>query len=167
MKRIRQWIDRLSVKKKLVFYGYMTITPVLILICVALLFNNYSKAVSEKLNNDQAGVDTLAESLGILQTDIKDFSTYICINQDIQKLVTVDDPEEKSKNARLWLEEAPMEMVQDMMTLKGHIKTIAIYPENGLRPYLRCMDASAYIADLNTVRSTDIYKETLASKNGW
>lgn len=59
-----------------------------------------------------------------------------------------------------------MEMVQDMMTLKGHIKTIAIYPENGLRPYLRCMDASAYIADLNTVRSTDIYKETLASKNG-
>lgn len=166
MKRIRQWIDRLSVKKKLVFYGYMTITPVRILICVALLFNNYSKTVSEKLNNDQAGVDTLAESLDILQTDIKDFSTYICINQDIQKLVTVDDPEEKSKNARLWLEETPMEMVQDMMALKGHIKTIAIYPENGLRPYLRCMDASAYIADLDTVRSTDIYKETLAGKNG-
>lgn len=166
MKRIRQWIDGLSVKKKLVFYGYMTITPVLILICVALLFSNYSKTVSEKLNNDRAGVDTLAESLGILQTDIKDFSTYICINQDIQKLVRADDPEEKNKNARLWLEEAPMEIVQDMMALKGHIKTIAIYPENGVRPYLRCMDASAYIPELDTVRATDIYQETLASKNG-
>jgi len=70
------------------------------------------------------------------------------------------------KNARLWLEEAPMAIVQDMMALKGHIKTIAIYPENGIRPYLRCMDGSAYIDDLDVVRSTDIYGETLASRNG-
>lgn len=40
MKRIRQWVDHLSVKKKLVFYGYLTITPVLIFICLILLFNN-------------------------------------------------------------------------------------------------------------------------------
>ena len=146
MKKFRRWIDYLSVKKKLIFYGYITIAPVLILICVVLLFNNYSKVSREQLENDRAGVDTLAESLSILQTDIKDFSTYICINNDIHELLTADNAEEKNKNARLWFEEAPMEIVQDMMSLKGHIKTIAIYPENGVRPYLRCMDASAYIA---------------------
>ncbi len=166
MKKIRQWVDHLSVKKKLIFYGYLTITPVLIVICLVLLVNNYHKVQDEKLKNDTASVDTLAESLGILQTDIKDFSTYICINNDIHALLTTEDVEEKNKNAKLWLEEAPMAIVQDMMALKGHIKTIAIYPENGIRPYLRCMDGSAYIDDLDVVRSTDIYGETLASKNG-
>lgn len=166
MKKIRQWVDHLSVKKKLIFYGYLTITPVLIVICLALLVNNYHKVQDEKLKNDTASVDTLAESLGILQTDIKDFSTYICINNDIHALLTTEDVKEKNKNAKLWLEEAPMAIVQDMMALKGHIKTIAIYPENGIRPYLRCMDGSAYINDLDVVRSTDIYGETLASKNG-
>ena len=166
MKKIRQWVDHLSVKKKLIFYGYLTITPVLIVICLVLLVNNYHKVQDEKLKNDTASVETLAESLGILQTDIKDFSTYICINNDIHALLTTEDVEEKNKNAKLWLEEAPMAIVQDMMALKGHIKTIAIYPENGIRPYLRCMDGSAYIDDLEVVHNTEIYGETLASKNG-
>lgn len=166
MKRIRQWVDHLSVKKKLVFYGYLTITPVLIFICLILLFNNYQKIRTEKLKNDTAGVETLAESLDLLQTDIKDFSTYICINNDIHELLTANHAEEKNQNAKLWLQEAPMAIVQDMMALKGHIKTIAIYPENGVRPYLRCMDASAYVDDLSQIHDTEIYRETLESKSG-
>ena len=165
MKKIKNWVDHLSVKKKLIFYGYVTIAPVLLLICVFLFIYNYQKIQNDKLENDKSGVETLAESLGILQTDIKDFSTYICINNDIHTLLTATDVEKKNKNARLWFEEAPMAIVQDMMALKGHIKTIAIYPENGIRPYLRCMDASAYVSDLNVIHSTDIYRETGESKN--
>lgn len=166
MKKIKQWVEYLSVKKKLVFYGYLTLTPVLVLICLILLFNNYQKIRTEKLENDTAGVETLAESLELLQTDIKDFSTYICINNDIRELLMADDAEEKNKNAKLWLQEAPMAIVQDMMALKGHIKTIAIYPENGVRPYLRCMDASAYVDDLDMIHNTEVYQETLESKSG-
>ncbi len=166
MKRIRQWVNCLSVKKKLVFYGYLTIAPVLVLICLVLIVNNYHKICAQKLANDETGVDTLAESISILQTDIKDFSTYICINNDILRLLQTDEVEEKNKNARLWFDEAPMEIVQDMMSLKGYIKTIAIYPENGIRPYLRCMDASAYLDSLDAARETQPYKDTVASDNG-
>ena len=102
MKRISQWVDRLSVKKKLVFYGYLTIAPVLILICVALVINNYKKECAEKLENDRTGVNTLSESLSMLQTDVKDFSTYICINNDIRKLLTTNEVETKNANAKLW-----------------------------------------------------------------
>ena len=166
MKRIRQWVDRLSVKKKLVFYGYLTITPVLVLICVVLVINNYKKECAEKLENDRTGVSTLAESLSILQTDIKDFSTYICINNDIRNLLTTHEVESKNANAKLWLEEAPMEIVQDMMSLKGYIKTIAIYPANGIRPYLRCMDASAYVSDMESIYESEIYRDTIESESG-
>lgn len=165
MKKIKNWVDHLSVKKKLIFYGYVTIAPVLILICLVLFIYNYQKIQDENLENDKVSVENLAESFGILQADIKDFSTYICINNDIHTLLVEEDVEEKNKNARLWLEEAPMAIVQDMMALKGHIKTIAIYPENGIRPYLRCMDASAYISDLEMIHNTEIYQETGKSKN--
>lgn len=59
-----------------------------------------------------------------------------------------------------------MQIVQDMIALKGHIKTIAIYPENGVRPYLRGMDGSVHLPGIEDVRRTDIYRETLESSNG-
>lgn len=166
MKKIRQWINGLSVKAKLICYGYLFITPVLVAICLILLVNNYSRDIEERLENDQANVNTLADSINLLQTDIKDFSTYICINQEIQNLLQVDHPEELNKNARLWQDEAPMLVIQDMIALKGHIKTIAIYTENGIRPYLRGMDGSVYLSATEDVRETDIYRETLESKSG-
>lgn len=165
MKKIKHWVNGLSVKKKLIFYGYLTITPVLILVCLVLLYNNYNKIMYERLENDLSSVNTLADSIGVLQSDVKDFSTYICINNDVQNLLTADDPEEKNGNARLWTQEAPMQIIQDMMALKGHIKTIAIYPENGIRPYLRCMDASAYVPDMKTVRASETYQETIQSES--
>ncbi len=164
--RIKQWISRLSVKKKLIFYGYLITSPVLFLICLVLLLNNYNKDTESRLENDKSGVATLSESIGVLQSDIKDFSTYICINDQIHNLLTADDPQELNEDAKLWFDDAPMQIVQDMISLKGHIKTIGIYPENGVYPYLRCMDGSAYVPDIESVRSSDIYRQTLESDNG-
>ena len=166
MKKIKQWVNQLSVKMKLIFYGYLIITPVLILICAVLLFYNYNKDLESRLENDRSGINALAESIFVLQSDIKDFSTYFCINDEVHALLTAKNAEELNKNAKLWLEAAPMQIVQDMVALKGHIKTIGIYPENGVRPYLRCMDASAYVPDLETVKKTAVYRDTLASDNG-
>ena len=166
MRKIKQWVNQLSVKMKLIFYGYLIITPVLILICAVLLFYNYNKDLESRLENDRSSVNALAESIFVLQSDIKDFSTYFCINDEVHALLTAKNAEELNKNAKLWLEAAPMQIVQDMVALKGHIKTIGIYPENGVRPYLRCMDASAYVPDLETVKKTAVYRDTLASDNG-
>ncbi len=166
MKKIRQWMNGLSVKAKLICYGYLFITPVLVVICLILLANNYSRGIEEQLENDQANADTLADSINLLQTDIKDFSTYICINQEIQSLLKVESPDEYNKNARLWQEEAPMMVIQDMIALKGHIKTIAVYTENGIRPYLRGMDGSVYLSSIEDVRETEIYRKTIESESG-
>lgn len=169
MINLRQKINSLSVKKKLVFYGYLTITPVVVVVCIVLLFSNYNKVLNQRLENDLSSVNALADSINVLQGDIKDFSTYICINNDVRKLLSVnrqDQKELKNQNAKLWLEEAPMQIVQDMMAIKGHCDTIAIYPENGIRPYLRCMDGSSYISQMDIIRNTDIYRETIESDNG-
>ena len=166
MNRMKQWVNHLSVKKKLIFYGYLILSPVLFIICGALLFHNYNKVLDASLERDLSDVNNLAESVYAFQTSIKDFSTYICINNDVHQLLTAKNVEELNKNSKLWSEYAPMEIVQDMIALKGHIKTIAIYPENNIRPYLRGMDGSAYIPDIETVRKTEVYSNTLKSDNG-
>lgn len=62
MGKVRQWIDRMSVKKKLVLYGYLTITPVLLAICLILIAHNYRQVRDERLENDRVSVHALAES---------------------------------------------------------------------------------------------------------
>lgn len=165
--KIRQWVNGLSVKKKLIFYGYLTISPVMILISLVLLFVNYDRAKEEWMDGNQSSVDALAESLNAMQTEIKDFSTYLCINTQMEKLLTADNPEEKNRNARVWEEETPIQYVQDVLALKGYIKTFGIYAENGIRPYLRGMDGSVYIADLQDIYKTDIYSDTVNSQYGY
>lgn len=167
MKKLRRWINGLNVRAKLVFYGYLTITPVLVLICTVLLLHNYQKSMGERLKTDMENVNAVAESIHVLQQEIKDFSTYICINDQIYRLLTAKDTEALNTNARLWFEEAPLQIVRDMIALKGHIKTIAIYPENGLRPYLYGLDGSVYLPDIESVQKTQVYHDTLEHTVMW
>lgn len=167
MKKIKQWVNGLSVKRKLIFYGYLTVSPVLILISLVLLFLNYDKVKQEWLDSNLSNVNVLSENLNAVQTEIKDFTTYLCINTQLKKLLTTDEVEEKNKNARLWEEETPIQYVQDVLSLKGYIKTIAIYPENRIRPYLKGMDGSVYIPEIDMIWVSDIYEETMKSEYGY
>lgn len=165
MRTIKKWADRLSVRKKMIFYGYLTITPVLIITCMILLFYNYERGLKEHLENDIVEINSLEDSVTMLQKDVEDISTYICINNEILRILESENAQELNQNPQLWLDMAPMQIVQDMIALKGHIKTIALYPENGVNPYLRGMDGSSYTDRFSIVRKSDIYKDLLKSEN--
>ncbi len=110
--------------------------------------------------------NTLSDSVNVLQNDIKDITTYIAINADVIKLLHMSEEDAQNVDGRIWQNEAPINLVQDMIALKGSIKTIAIYPENGLRPFLRGMDGSVYLSDIDKVRESEVYQRTLESDNG-
>ena len=160
MQKIRKWINGLSVKAKLIIYAYAIFTPVLILICGTLMVHNYKQASSDRLEGNRANVESLAENISLLQSDVKDYTTYICINQEIRGLLSERDSAPYNADARLWQNNGPMEVVQDMISMRGEIKTIAIYPENGIRPYLRGMDGSVNLSTMEDIRQTQIYQET-------
>lgn len=157
MKKLKKWIGSLSATKKLIFYGYLILAPVMLLITVVLILVNYGKVQSEQLDMQLRAVKAVSDSIGVVQTEVKDFTTYICINNQVRTLLTSDEIEQKNKNARVWEEETPLQLIQDVLSLKGYIKTIAIYPENGIRPYLRGMDGSVHVSDLSTLRRQDTY----------
>lgn len=165
MRWVKEWISRLSIRKKLIFYSYVIVTPILLLICCLLFYRNYKTAAMEEEENTQQSIKRLSDSIEVLQKNIMRMGTYICINTEITKLLTAENADELNLDAQVWYHQAPMQIIQDMMALDGTMKTIAVYPENGVTPYLKCMDYSAYIGETKTVWEQDIYR-LAAEKKG-
>lgn len=164
MKRIKEWVKRLSIRKKLVFYSYLIMAPILLLISVLLFWNNYGKVTRDEEDSCLQSVQTVSDSLEDLQRGAMEMGTYICINYDISRILSSGNPEQLNQDAQLWQHNAPMEIIQDMIAINGQIKTLAIYPENGVTPYLSCLDKSSYISDFEQVKEQEIYKQAVSEK---
>jgi Predicted signal transduction protein with a C-terminal ATPase domain len=164
MQHIKYWIRRLSIRKKLIFYSYIIITPILLIISAILFVRNYNATIEKENESYLQSTQNLTTSIDVLQKNIIEFGTYICINNDIKLILTSDEPKKLNEDSLLWLHNAPMRIFQDMMALSGQIKTVAIYPENGVNPYLRCMDATSYLKSTDLVHTKDIYHQVVMRK---
>ena len=165
MGRIRNWIAKLSIRKKLVFYSYAIITPILLLISMLLLAHNYRAAVKNEENRCVQDVRNISDSISVVQKNIMEMGTYISINDEVKQILTADDPEELNRDARLWQNRAPMKIIQDMVAIDGQIKSVALYPENDINPYLNCIDrSSSYLGNMGRVRKQEIYKLAVQEK---
>ncbi|MDD3278517.1 MAG: sensor histidine kinase [Lachnospiraceae bacterium] len=163
MKHMRSWLGGVSLQKKLILYSYLIITPILLLISILMFQANYRSSVEQSEQLAGTSLQGLNDNLRTIQTDMQNLCTYVCINDDINEVLNSRDVEGLNAEPQLWLNRAPMRIVQDMMALKGYIKTIAVYPENGVKPYLRCMDASSYISTLSEAQETQMYREAIAA----
>lgn len=167
MRQIKNWILRLSIRQKLVFYSYLVITPVLLLISSLLLWHNYQSAVRLEENRCMQDVQNISDSIGVVQKNIMEMGTYISINDDIKQILTAKNPEDLNRDSRLWFNHAPMKIIQDMVAIDGQVKTVAIYPENGVYPYLRCVDRSSYLSDMEQVRQQEVYALAVQEKGAF
>lgn len=169
MKKLQEKVRNMSIRKKIVFYMYVVLIPLLLLICIAVTVYRYRESCNEYARLQKQTINNLQSSLDIIEEDVRNLSLNLAINDDIRNILTAENPERINQDVQLWKNIAPMRMVEDMIALKGYIKTLSIYPENGVMPYLRCMDASSYSSDLEEVRSTGVYQQTkkLQGKGLW
>lgn len=163
MKTVRQAINDLSIRKKIVFYSYLVLTPILVIISGFLFWKNYRDMSESQREIGRNSVKSLDDSFTSLCDTMVDLSTYLGINNDVLKILRSEDSEKYNSDPRLWLNQAPMQFIQDTLALRGYIKTLGIYPENGVKPYLRCLDATSYLTDMDQIRETEIYKRTAES----
>ena len=161
---MRGKLKNAGIRKKLVCYSYAIITPILMLISICLFVRNYHRTMAEERELCQKDVENLSGNLDTLLDGMVEFGTYICINNDILAILSSDDAQALNRDSQLWVHEAPMRTLQDMIALSGQIKTLAIYPENGVNPYLRCADAAAYISSIEEIRQTACYRNAVEKR---
>lgn len=169
IRTIKEKIKYMSIGKKLIFSGYMVMTPIFLAISIILAINNYRVLEEKNRNQVLQSTRTINEGISLLRSEMEDICTYISINTDINQLLTLPSIYCRGMDSQVWVNQAPIKMVEDMVSLKSYVKTIAIYPENGLRPYLRCMDSTSHISDLKQIKKSDIYASAIKKKGktGW
>ena len=94
MKRLKYRIMELSIRKKLFFYSYLVLVPILLLISILLFCYNYEVAVQEEEDTCLSSVQGLSDSIEAMQKSIIEMGTYICINNDITVLLTSNRPQQ-------------------------------------------------------------------------
>lgn len=159
--QMKKWVRKLSIKKKLLFYSYLIITPILLLISAGMFLRNYEETFSQVNTNHMQMIQSLADSVDVMCEDVRDICTYISITDEIINVLRPSKPKELNY---FWKLDDNIKMIHNIIALKGSIKTIAIYPENGVNPYLSCIDGSAYVADVEQVRATEEYQRAVESK---
>ena len=169
MTRFKKWVSNLSIKKKIIFYSYSVITPILLIICGFLMLSNYTDIQQTRHETNVKDIKGLSDGVNIILHDVADLSSYIAISVEVNQILKASNPEELSVNARLWSQKASMQTVEDMIALKGYIKGVAIYPENGVFPYLRCTDHSSFLPSMEDIRKIDTYSRAIEGrgKSNW
>ena len=169
MTKIKKWVSNLSIKKKIIFYSYSVITPILLIICGILILSNYGNVQETRQETNVKDIKGLSDGVNIILRDVADLSSYIAISTEVNQILDASNSEELNTNARLWLQKASMQTVEDMIALKGEIKGVALYPENGVFPYLRCTDYSAFLPSIENVKETKTYQKAVQGrgKSNW
>lgn len=163
MNGFKKLIYHMKLRKKLILFSYLFVTPILIIISVYLFRRNYRISMEAERSECIRSMHALSNNVDSALSGITDIGTYICINKEITNVLSARDPAALNEDALLWYHEAPMQMIQDMMALGSSVKTLAIYPENGVMPYLRCMDHSAYNDSIREIRKSEEYETACRS----
>ncbi|WP_281533147.1 hypothetical protein [Anaerocolumna aminovalerica] len=116
---MKSFLNKLSIKKKIILYSYLVVTPTMLLISGFLFIKNYKENSRNQIQSNLKTVSSLASSIDMIQAEVIDLSTYICINTKINSILTSSNPGELNKDVRLWLNDAPMQMISILSLLKA------------------------------------------------
>ncbi|MDO4306375.1 MAG: sensor histidine kinase [Eubacteriales bacterium] len=164
MGKIREKIRNMSIRKKIILYTYLVVTPILLIICICVTGYRYMTTKEEYEEIQSGSVSSLAASLDIIRQDVHSLSLNLAINQQIQDIFTSSSANRLNSDVQLWEHNAPVQFLEEIIALKGYIKTVSIYPENGVFAYLHCIDMTSYQTDIEKIRETALYERALKER---
>lgn len=164
MRKLREKIGNMSIRKKIVLYTYLVVTPILFIICICVTGYRYINTKEDYEEIQSSTVSSLAASLEIIRQDVHSLSLNLAINQQIQDILKSGDPGQLNLDVHLWDHQAPTQFLEEIIALKGYVKTVSIYPENGVFAYLRCIDMTSYQTDIEKIRETSLYEQALEAR---
>lgn len=168
MQAIKEKIGNLAIWKKFILYTYMVMLPVLLVICIFVAGFRYMTTKENYEQMQENSLSSLAASLEIIRQDVHNLSLNLAINEQVQDILTSENPEKLNQDVKLWFHEAPAQFLEEIISLKGYIKTVSIYPENGVFAYLRCIDYTSYKSYIEQIRETSLYERAIRERgNGF
>ena len=166
MGRLRNWFNGLSIRKKMVAAIYGVLIPVQFVLFVFIYNYNYSHQIGEKNREINQALIAAADSIDEKLNSGRQVISYVMLDSDMDRLLHRKDVENLNTNSRFWYDISPMGFISEMSFTDGYVKTIGIYPENGLIPFVYSSDHTSCL-DAEDVLSSSIYKECCLDTRGY
>ena len=152
------------IRYKIILCIYLVLFPVLIITEGFIYDVNYRNIMGENVRRYQNLVRSLDENISFVENDLMDISTYFCVNDDILRLLSATDLSVASSDTLFWKRTPLVSVVHDMISIKSHVSTLVLYPENGLPPYYISRDASVHNLNTAALHKTALYQETVSAQ---
>lgn len=149
-----------NIRNKIIFSIYMVLVPILVISFAFFYWYNYEKTMEENTQIYQRFTQTACDDIAYLQQDVLDISTYFAVNAEVHNVLT-SSPGAYDGNLLFWNTNTPLTFMQDILAIKSQIKTLILYPENGLTPYYQSRDASVHNTELEEVKELEMYKQAV------
>jgi two-component system sensor histidine kinase YesM len=152
----------MDLRHKIILSIYLVLFPVLIIAGGLLYLRDYRSIMEENINRYQSAIRRVDDSAAYLLKDMSDISVYFCVNADIIRLMSMSSSQ--NTDPLFWTKEAPMQFIRDILAIKSHIRTLALYPENGLPAFYVSRDASVHNPGIDSIRVLPFYEAALAAR---
>lgn len=162
MKKIKNYYKNMSIKYKIILMLYIAILPLLLML-IGYLYYTIQKSSKESLSTAYQEIARQTnETIHFIQTDIEEISTYICINENVKRVLNNGGTAQEFTN--VWRNDSSMNFFMDIVGSKSYISFIALYANNGVEPYYITTDTSVLIDDINKIMDTRYYKKASNAK---
>jgi two-component system, sensor histidine kinase YesM len=144
----------LSIRYKILIFFFT------IIIFISLSLGIYSYSASYHTIQEEVASVNLRDikqssgSINFLQKDVKDLSTFVCLNPLVQAFVKSEEPSNNLYNYN----SVSLEPLNSLLASKDYISFIIIYGNNGSTYYLSS-DRSTGVNSYKDIKMTDIYKK--------
>ncbi len=149
---------KLSVRNKILFAVYLVLVPVIVLSSAFTTLTSYQDTVENMAGIYQRFTLNISNDISYIQQDVIDISNYFAVNADVHNLL-VSSPALYEDDKLFWDSNTPLSMLKDVLAIKSHIKTLILYPENGLPPFYLSRDASVQKKEIEEAAKSECYRK--------
>lgn len=153
----------LQMRSKIIASIYLILLPIFMISTGVIFYWNWKNIEEDTIQLYQRFVRTACDNIDYLQQDVLDISDYFAVNSNVHSILAGDSGKYLD-NRLFWTKNTSISLVSDMLAIKSQIKTVILYPENGLEPYYISRDSSVHNTDISYVRELGIYDDIIQAK---
>lgn len=161
--KFKNFYYQLSIRYKILWSFYLVFFLAIAASFSVLCYKDFQSSRRENCALYQRMADSARSDIEYLQQDVKDLAVYFTVNAQIQKVMS-GKKEDYEADPLFWSDEIPVTLIQNVLMIKSQIKTLILYPENGLRPFYFSRDASVHETSLEALKKTDFYQKVCEAR---
>lgn len=149
---------KMSVRNKMLFAVYLILVPTIIFASAFTTVTSYQDTIENMAGVYQRFTWNVSNDISYIQQDVMDISNYLAVNADVHN-VLISSADAYADDKLFWDTNTPLSMLKDILAIKSSIRTLILYPENGLLPFYVSRDGSVQSKDIDVVAGSECYRK--------